>query len=168
MTIPFSLIACNEPKDELCLPIWQQGDTLFIHEVSEDQRIHFPKNSVEKVVSLDFGFDVAKPLYSYCYALPLIDVEGHREYCRQAMNERRTQTEKACRSFNIASIHKWIQDDKWVLYYQLMTSPVEVCREALFMLQHDTNAHIATKMLRETTGCTFTELCPKTYIRNVR
>ncbi len=159
-TLPSYLVLASSPK--ISVSTWLQRDALFIHEVSEDALYHFPDCTVEKVLSFDFGSQ--ENLEAYCYALPLLDVEGHREYCRQRM-QNQAEAQRACAPFGIKAIHKWIQGGKegsWVLYYQLMEKPVEECRKKLMSLQHNHEALLATKILRETTGCTFTELCPQT------
>src|SRR5690349_18783928 len=100
-TVPSYLVLATAPHIHLSSSIWQQSDTLFIHEVN------FPVSGVEKVLGLDFG--CGDKSTAYCYALPLIDVYGHREYCKERMQDI-AQTENACRAFGISAIHKWIQE----------------------------------------------------------
>ncbi len=167
-SIPAFLVATDYSSITDCSRWRQLGQKpLFIHEVSLQQLALFPHIAVEKVLALDFAANHNSSLYPYCYALPLFagQLEAHREYCRQAMNENKEPTKKACLAFGIVSIHKWIQiteDAAWVLYYQQMSAPVDECRKRLLSLQNDEKALLATRTLREQTGCSFAALCPQT------
>lgn len=169
-TVPAFLAASSSISSSECKTWHQLGlKPLFIHEVTLEQLSAFPGIIVEKVLEMDFTCDHKGPSYPYCYALPLLagQTEAHREYCRQAMNENREHTEKACRAFGMLSMHKWIQITEHgthVLYYQEMASTVEECRRKFLSLQDDEKALFATKVLREQTGCSFAELCSRTLL----
>lgn len=169
-TVPVFLVASSSATPIECKTWRQPGlKPLFIHEVTLQQLSSFPGILVEKVLEMDFARDHKGHSYPYCYALPLLagQTEAHREYCRQAMNENREPTEKACRAFGMLSLHKWIQTTQrgaYVLYYQEMASTVEECRKKFLFLKDDEKALFATKVLREQTGCSFAELCPHTVL----
>ena len=61
----------------------------------------------------------------------------------------------------MACMKKWIQDGKYVLYYQKMSISPEEAREAFLTLKDNPKALQATQVLREQTGLNFEELCPK-------
>ncbi|MCE5295347.1 MAG: hypothetical protein LLF94_12150 [Chlamydiales bacterium] len=169
-SVPSFLVASASSVLEECKTWHQPGlKPLFIHEVTLEQLSSFPGITVEKVLEMDFVPGHPGPSYPYCYALPLLagQTKAHREYCRQAMNKNRESTQKACRSFGMLAMHKWIQttpSESYVLYYQEMGCIVEECRKKFLALQDDANALLATQVLREQTGCSFDELCPISYL----
>jgi hypothetical protein len=165
-SIPAYLVATTSAGTTDYITWRQTGQKLlFIHEVTLKELSLFPGITVEKVLEMNFVPDHTGPSHPYCYALPLLagQTEAHREYCRQAMNENREPTEKACRAFGMLSMHKWIQtteNEAYVLYYQEMRDSVDECRKKFLSLENDEKALLATKTLREQTGCSFAELCP--------
>lgn len=120
---------------------------------------------VEKVLELDFSEEEPASQFPCCFFYPLLPgkVKDHREYCRQAMNEKKEQTRQACRDFGISHLSKWIQkkdQSDYVLYYQKLVLSIDVCREHFLSLKSNLKAQAATQSLREQTGLSFEELFP--------
>lgn len=121
---------------------------------------------LEKVLDLMIDPTPDTGGYDFCYALPLLPqhLENHRDYCRKAMHEKKEQTIAVCKDFGMIFMKKWIQisqEGMYILYYQKMRSPLEKERKSFLALKDNPKALEATRSLREQTGLSFEELCPK-------
>jgi hypothetical protein len=121
-------------------------------------------SSLEEVLYLNMNSPSSSMSDDFCYVLPLLQgkLESHKEYCHLAMTTHKEATIAACKAFKMVDMRKWIQDEKYILYYQRMTTSVDEARNSFLSLKDSIKAKEATATLRDHTGLTFEELCPLT------
>lgn len=137
-------------------------NNLLTKHLSSNHSLINASYTVERVLDLMIDPDFIGSSYDFFYVLPLLpsQLENHREYCRLAMNEKKESTIAACKAFKMIWMKKWIQDGKYVIYYQKMTHSPKEARETFLSLRDHPKALLATKTLREQTGLEFQDLCP--------
>lgn len=138
-------------------------DSLFRKHLSSSYSLINPSLTTEKVLDLDIDPNCISVSHDFCYVLPLLpdQIENHKKYCHLAMNEKKEQTIAVCKSFKMIFMKKWIQDSRYVVYYQKMRGAPDEARSSFLALKDNPKALLGTQTLREQTGLAFKDLCPK-------